>query len=108
FLGSLYVNSFNKFGRHWQVVVQADGRFRDRVGGVNLFQVRNNRGDMVPLGTLAILREISGPSSVTRYNLYSSASITGNLQTGMSSGDAIKVVEKIASNSLPLSMNADW
>jgi multidrug efflux pump len=108
FLGSLYVNSFNKFGRHWQVVVQADGRFRDRIGGVNLFQVRNNRGDMVPLGTLATLREISGPSSVTRYNLYSSASITGNLQTGMSSGDAIKLVEKIASKSLPLSMNADW
>src|SRR5262249_21825674 len=60
FLGSLYVNSFNKYGRHWQVVVQADGKFRDRVGDVNLFKVRNNRGEMVLLGTLATLREISG------------------------------------------------
>jgi multidrug efflux pump len=108
FLGSLYVNSFNKYGRHWQVVVQAEGKFRDRIGGVNLFQVRNNRGEMVPMGTLADLREISGPSSVTRYNLYSAAAITGNLQTGLSSGDAIKAVETIAATSLPLSMKTDW
>jgi multidrug efflux pump len=108
FLGSLYVNSFNKFGRHWQVVVQAEGKFRDRVGGVNLFQVRNNRGQMVPLGTLTDLREISGPSSVTRYNLYSAASITGNLQQGLSTGEAIQQVERIAKNALPLSMDADW
>ncbi len=108
FLGSLYVNSFNKFGRHWQVVVQADGQFRDRVGGVNLFQVRNNRGEMVPLGSLADLHEISGPSSVTRYNLYSSAAISGNLQTGLSSGEAIKAVEKMAASALPLSMKTDW
>ncbi len=108
FLGSLYVNSFNKYGRHWQVVVQADGKFRDRIGGFNLFQVRNNRGEMVPLGTLADLREINGPSSVTRYNLYSAAAITGNLQTGLSSGDAIKTVDRIAASALPLSMKADW
>jgi multidrug efflux pump len=108
FLGSLYVNSFNKYGRHWQVVVQADGKFRDRVAGFNLFQVRNNRGEMVPLGTLADLREISGPSSVTRYNLYSAAAITGNLQTGLSSGDAMKAVERIAASTLPLSMKTDW
>jgi multidrug efflux pump len=108
FLGSLYVNSFNKYGRHWQVVLQADGKFRDRIGGFNLFQVRNNQGEMVPLGTLAELREISGPSSVTRYNLYSAAAITGNLQAGLSSGEAMKVVEKIAATALPLSMKTDW
>jgi multidrug efflux pump len=108
FLGSLYVNSFNKFGRHWQVVVQAEGDFRDRTEDVNLFKVRNNRGEMVPLGTLCDLREISGPASVTRYNLYSAAAINGNLQTGLSTGDAIAEVEKIASRSLPLSMKADW
>jgi multidrug efflux pump len=108
FLGSLYVNSFNKFGRHWQVVLQAEGKFRDRIGGLNLFQVRNNRGEMVPLGTLAELREISGPSSVTRYNLYSAAAITGSLQTGLSSGEAMQIVEKIAGNALPLSMKTDW
>ena len=52
YLGSLYVNSFNQFGRHWQVTVQAEGQFRDRVEDINLLQVRNKRGQMVPLGTL--------------------------------------------------------
>ena len=108
FLGSLYVNSFNKYGRHWQVVLQAEGKFRDRIGGFNLFQVRNNQGEMVPLGTLAELREISGPASVTRYNLYSAAAVTGNLQTGLSSGEAMKAVDKIAASALPLSMKTDW
>ncbi|HEX3599428.1 MAG TPA: efflux RND transporter permease subunit [Lacipirellulaceae bacterium] len=108
FLGSLYVNSFNKFGRHWQVVAQADGHFRDRIEDVNLFQVRNNNGEMVPLGTLVDLREINGPASVERYNLYSAAAINGSLQPGMSSGDAISDVEHIASRSLPISMKADW
>jgi multidrug efflux pump len=108
FLGSLYVNSFNKFGRHWQVVVQAEGDFRNHLEDVNLFQVRNNRGEMVPLGTLCSLKEINGPSSVTRYNLYAAAAINGSLQPGMSSGDAFADVEKIAAKSLPLSMKADW
>ncbi|HEX4414506.1 MAG TPA: efflux RND transporter permease subunit [Lacipirellulaceae bacterium] len=107
-LGSVYVNSFNKFGRHWQVVLQADGAFRDRAEDVNLFKVRNNQGEMVPLGTLCELKEFSGPASVERYNLYVAASIIGNLRPGMSSGDAIKTVEKIANDSLPLSMKADW
>jgi multidrug efflux pump len=75
---------------------------------VNLFQVRNNRGEMVPLGTLADLQEISGPASVSRYNLYTAAAITGNLQTGLSSGDAIKAVERLSNEVLPLSMKADW
>jgi multidrug efflux pump len=73
-----------------------------------LFKVRNNQGDMVPLGTLCDLEEYSGPASVDRYNLYTAAAITGNLRPGMSSGDAIANVEKIASDSLPLSMKADW
>jgi multidrug efflux pump len=75
---------------------------------VNLFQVRNKRGEMVPLGTLAQLREISGAADVTRYNLYTSAAVTGNLQTGFSSGDAIEAVERISNRALPLSMKADW
>jgi multidrug efflux pump len=108
FLGSLYVNSFNKFGRHWQVVVQAEGKYRNQTEGINLFKVRNNRGQMVPLGTLASLREINGPSSVTRYDLYTAAAITGNLQQGVSTGDAIAAVERLAGESLPLSMKPDW
>ncbi len=107
-LGSLYVNSFNDFGRHWQVTVQAEGQFRNRTDDINLFEVRNNRGQMVPLGTLVELKEINGPSSVTRYNLYQSAAITGNLQPGYSSGAAINQVDQITAESLPLSMRADW
>ena len=73
YLGSLYVNSFNEFGRYWQVTVQADGKFRNRVEDINLLQVRNNQGQMVPLGTLVNLREVGGPILVTRYNLYTAA-----------------------------------
>ena len=73
FLGSLYVNSFNQFGRHWQVTVQADGEYRNRIEALNLFQVRNKRGEMVPLGTLVNVNQMKsdrgGPIVVTRYNL---------------------------------------
>jgi multidrug efflux pump len=108
FLGSLYVNSFNAFGRHWQVTVQAEGSFRDQVEDVNLFQVRNQAGQMVPLGTLVKLREVGGPISVTRYNLYRAASINGNIQTGFSTGDAIQAIERVAGETLPLSMKPEW
>ncbi|HEX3999071.1 MAG TPA: efflux RND transporter permease subunit [Pirellulales bacterium] len=108
YFGSLYVNSFNDFGRHWQVTVQAEGQFRNRIEDVNLFQVRNNLGQMVPLGTICTAHEIGGPLMVTRYNLYESAALTGNLKPGYSSGEAIAVVDKIANESLPISMRADW
>ena len=77
FLGSLYVNSYNQFGRHWQVTVQADGNFRDRDNAISLFQVRNNQGQMIPLGTLVTPKEVGGPVSMTRYNLYTAAAIMG-------------------------------
>ena len=93
YLGSLYVNSFNDFGRHWQVNVQAEGKFRNRVDDINLLKVRNNQGQMVPLGTLVNVREIGGPIMVTRYNLYTAAPITGNLRPGVSSGEAIAAID---------------
>ncbi len=108
YLGSLYVNSFNLFGRHWQVNIQLDGKFRTRPDVINLLQVRNKSGQMVPLGTLINVREVGGPISVTRYNLYSSAAITGNLGTGTSSGETIKAINRLANEILPLSMKADW
>jgi len=108
FLGSLYVNSFNAFGRHWQVTVQAEGEFRNRAEALSLFQVRNKNGQMVPLGTVAQLRENVGPISVSRYNLYKGASVTGNILTGYSSGDVIKEIDRITHDTLPLSMKADW
>jgi multidrug efflux pump len=108
YLGSLYVNSFNEFGRHWQVTVQAEGDYRNRVEDINLLQVRNKSGQMVPLGTLVSVRDKGGPIVVTRYNLYTAAAITGNMQPGVSSGDAIDAVSLQAHQSMPLSMNGEW
>jgi multidrug efflux pump len=108
YLGSLYVNSFNDFGRHWQVTIQAEGQFRDRQSDFKLLQVRNQSGQMVSLGTLATPREIGGPIAVSRYNLYTAAAITGNIKTGTSTGDAIHAIQSTADASLPLSMKAVW
>ncbi len=107
-LGSLYVNSFNAFGRHWQVNVQLDGPFRARPETIHMLQVRNKWGQMVPLGTLLKVREIGGPISVTRYNLYRSSAITGNLAQGVSSGETIQAIDAMTAERLPLSMKAEW
>jgi multidrug efflux pump len=108
YLGSLYVNSFNEFGRHWQVTIQAAGEYRSRIEDINLLQVRNKWGQMVPLGTLVTLREVGGPVMVIRYNLATAAPITGNLLPGVSSGDVIAAVNELASETLPLSMKSEW
>ena len=107
-MGSLYVNSFNEFGRHWQVTLQADGDYRNRVEDLNLFQVRNSLGQMVQMGTLIHPAAIGGPIAVPRYNLYTSAAVQGNIATGYSTGDAINAIDKIADETLPLSMKIDW
>ena len=107
FLGSRNVGIYNAFGRHWQVTVQADGPYRTDSNDMNLFKVRNNKGQMVPLATLVTAREIGGPISMTRYNLYSSASISGNIQ-GVSTGDTIKNINQATADTLPLSMKAEW
>jgi multidrug efflux pump len=111
-LGSLYVNSYNQFGRYWQVTVQAEGDYRNRIEALNLFQVRNNRGEMVPLGTLVNVNQEKsnrgGPIAVTRYNLYTSSSITGNIAPGFSSGDAINAINASCHDVLPLSMRGEW
>ena len=108
FMGSRYVNSFNDFGRHWQVTVQADGSYRNQVEDLNLFQVRNKFGQMVLLGTVVHPREIAGPIAVPRYNLYTASSVSGNIKTGTSTGEAIDAIDAIAHETLPLSMKADW
>ncbi|MBY0524760.1 MAG: efflux RND transporter permease subunit [Gemmataceae bacterium] len=108
FLGSRYVNSYNQFGRHWQVTVQADGPFRNQIEDISLLEVRNSQGQIVPLGTLVRPREIGGPISITRYNLFTAASISGSVQPGYSTGDAIRTVNEQANQNLPLSMKADW
>jgi multidrug efflux pump len=108
FLGSLYVNSYNAFGRHWQVTVQADAPFRDSVSDIPLFAVRNNKNQMVTLGTLTEPRAIGGPISVTRYNLYASAAVSGVVRQGYSTGEAVDTVDTDAMRTLPISMKADW
>jgi multidrug efflux pump len=108
YLGSLYVNSFNEFGRHWQVTIQAEGNYRDRVEDINLFQVRNAAGQMVSLGSLVEPRPTGGPISITRYNLYTAATVSGNVDPGVSTGDAIRTVDELARQNLPLSMKGEW
>src|SRR5262245_37316675 len=108
FLGSLYVNSFNKYGRHWQVNVLSEGKFRSQPDKINLFQVRNQSGQMVPLGTVVQMRETSGPIFVTRYNLATAAPITGSIRPGVSSGDAISATEAAAREALPRTMSTEW
>src|ERR1051325_3056589 len=108
FLGSFNVNRYNAYGRYWQVTLQADREFRAHVEDINLLQVRNRRGQMVPLGTLVRVKEISGPLFVKRYNLYTAAPIGGALVPGVSSGEVIAAVDQIAADNLPRSMKADW
>ncbi len=108
YLGSLYVNSFNVFGRYWQVTIQAEGPYRRRVEDINLLEVRNKWGQMVPLGTLVNVRDVSGPVMVMRYNLYTAAPITGNIRPGVSTGPVIASVDETARQSLPRSMKAEW
>jgi hydrophobe/amphiphile efflux-1 (HAE1) family protein len=107
-LGSYYVNNFNDFGRSWQVNVMADTRFRRRVEDLKQLEVPNNKGQMIPLATVMNVRDVSGPLLLMRFNMYSSAAVTGNLAPGTSSGDAIALVEGIAEEELPQAMAYDW
>ena len=108
YLGSYYVNNFNEFGRTWQVNIQADQVFREHGRDIRQIKVRNNRGEMIRLGTLLELRSISGPVMVMRYNMYSATAITGNTAPGTSSGQAIALMQEIATQELPRAMATDW
>ena len=108
YLGSLYVNDFNRFGRTWQVNVQAEDRFRMRIDDVGRLKVRNVQGGMVPLGALAHVRDDSGPLILMRYNMYPAAFINGNAAPGVSSGESIRLVQQLAEQNLPQSMAFEW
>jgi multidrug efflux pump len=108
FLGSYYVNDFNIFGRTWQVVVQADGQFRNDPDRVRLLKVRNSNGDMVPLGAVLTIREIGGPILLQRYNMYPAAAIVGNTQKGISSSQGIDAMQNLAQKKLPDSFGYEW
>jgi HAE1 family hydrophobic/amphiphilic exporter-1 len=108
YLGSSYVNDFNKFGRTWQVKLQADHRFRVEPEDIRQLDVRDASGEMVPLGTLVHVDQILGPQTILRYNLYPAASITGAASPGFSSGQALNLMEQLAEAKLPASMGYEW
>jgi hydrophobe/amphiphile efflux-1 (HAE1) family protein len=108
FLGSSYVNDFNLFGRTFRVTAQADGTFRMDPKDVLKIRVRNNNGDTVPLGSFTTVRDISGPYRVPRYNLYPTAELDGNAAPGYSQGQAIQLMEKLASEVLPDGYSFEW
>ena len=107
YLGSTYVNDFNRFGRTWQVRVQADHQFRVQADDIKRLDVRNRRGDMVPIGTVVDVQETLGPQVVQRYNLYPSAQINGEPAPGYSSGQALSLMEQTVAAELP-SMSYQW
>ncbi len=108
YLGSVYVNDFNRFGRTWQVVAQADARFRNEVEDVKQLKVRNRQGAMVPIGALATVEQRNGPFILTRYNMYSAAAINGNAGPGVSSGQAIDLMQNLADRELHAGMHYEW
>jgi len=107
-LGSRYINDFNKFGRTWQVNIQAETPFRDRPEDIRKLRVKARNGTLVPLGAVVTVRETVGPLVLNRYNMYPAAAINGNVAAGASSGDAIAVMEKLAERELPPGMAAEW
>jgi hydrophobe/amphiphile efflux-1 (HAE1) family protein len=108
YLGSAYVNDFNRFGRTYQVVAQADGPFRSQIEDIGNLRVRNAAGDMVPLGALVRTRETFGPDRVMHYNSFPTADINGSLAPGVSSGQAVALMERLALETLPQGMGFEW
>jgi hydrophobe/amphiphile efflux-1 (HAE1) family protein len=107
-LGSLYVNDFNRFGRTYRVVAQADAPFRSQVDDILPLKTRNASGEMVPLGSMISVTESFGPDIVERFNGYSSADITGGPSPGHSSGEAQAAISKILDETLPNGMSYEW
>ncbi|MGJ4994096.1 efflux RND transporter permease subunit [Bradyrhizobium sp. HKCCYLS3077] len=108
YLGASYVNQFNKFGRVFQVYVQADSAARLTPRQIESLMVRNQSGDMIPLGTVATVKPSVGPSLISLYNLYPSAAIVGLPAQGYSSGQSLKLMEEIAAKTLPPGAGYEW
>ncbi len=108
FLGGYYVNDFNRFGRTWQVNTQADAPYRMSAEVVRQFKVRNANGDMVPLGSIATVRDDVGPVFVLRYNMATATAVNGATLPGESTGTIIRDVEQLAQRELPHNMTYEW
>jgi len=108
FLGGLYVNQFNRFGRQWRVFMQAEGVQRAEPADISQFYVRNNDGAMVPLSTLQSTGPASGPQYTNRFNVYRAVQVTGSAAPGYSSGQALDALEDVARTTLPREVGYDW
>jgi HAE1 family hydrophobic/amphiphilic exporter-1 len=104
FMGSYFVNYFNRFGRQWQVFIQAEGDYRRNIDQVGQFFVKNKEGQMVPLSAITSSKAISGPEFTMRYNLYRAAQINATPATGYSSGQAMKAMEEVFKETMPNEM----
>lgn len=108
YLGSLYINDFNQFGRTYQVIAQADKQFRATPDDITSLKTRNINGDMIPLGSILNVQETYGPDTAMRYNGFRSADISGNPAPGYSSGQAQDAITKILDETLPAGMEFEW
>jgi HAE1 family hydrophobic/amphiphilic exporter-1 len=108
YMGSGFVNYFNRFGRQWQVYVQAEGEYRANAESLGQFYVRNNDGDAVPLATLTSVRKVEGPEFTMRYNLFRSAQINATPKPGYSSVQAMKALEEVFAETMPKEMGYDY
>jgi multidrug efflux pump len=108
YLGGLYINDFNRFGRTWRVLLQAEDEFRDQASDINRFYVRSAHNDMVPLGTLVSLKQTTGPDTIYRYNRYRAIEILGQAAPGHSSGEAAAAMEQVAKQTLPAGYGFEW
>lgn len=108
YLGSLYINDFNKFGRTYQVIAQADAPFRAKADDIAALKVRSLSGEMIPLGSLLTVKQSYGPERAMRYNAYRTADINGGPAPGYSSGEAEATIVKILDETLPPGMTYEW
>ncbi|MEY4718619.1 MAG: hypothetical protein RL563_1237, partial [Pseudomonadota bacterium] len=108
YLGSLYVNDFNAFGRTYQVVAQADGEFRMTADDITALKTKNRNGEMIPLAAIAKVQDKLGPDKLTRYNMYPSAEINGSTLPGVSSGQGIALMTRLLTNGLPPGFSFEW
>jgi multidrug efflux pump subunit AcrB len=108
YLGSLYVNDFNRFGRTYQVIAQADAQYRARPEDIRQLKTRNNQGQMVPLGSLVTISQTNGPDRVLRYNGYLAADMNGGPAPGFSSGQALQAISKVLTENLPNGVKFEW
>jgi multidrug efflux pump len=108
YLGSAYVNDFTRFGRNWQVNVQADSAFRVEPSDIGKLKVRNQSGEMIPLATLLDVRDVTGPAIINRYNMFPAAEINGGTAPGVGSGEGMALMAEVAKAELPPAMGFEW